>query len=186
MTNSPQRGKLVVIAGPSGVGKGTVVRRAVELRPDLWLSVSATTRSPRPDEVDGMDYVFMSPDRFEELKANGGFLESADFTGNSYGTPRAPVERRLAEGTDVLLEIDVQGVRLVKSVMPQARSAFILPPSWQALEERLTSRGTEDAATVAARLFAARAELAAADEFDHRITNADVNEAARQLIAWIG
>lgn len=182
---SERVGRLVVVAGPSGVGKSTVVRKAVELAPEVWLSVSATTRSPRPGERDGVDYLFLSSEEFATLRDQGGFLESADFAGNRYGTPRESVANRLAKGVDVLLEIDLQGVRQVSQAMPEASTVFIAPPSWEVLRDRLTSRGTEDEASVARRLAVAREELAAQDEFDSVIVNADVEQAARQLLAWV-
>lgn len=178
-------GRLVVVAGPSGVGKSTVVRKAIELNPDVWLSVSATTRSPRPGEQDGTDYLFLSDEQFDRVRAKGGFLESAAFAGNRYGTPRESVESRLAQGVDVLLEIDLQGVRQVREAMPHASTVFIAPPSWEVLRDRLTSRGTEDDAAVARRLVVAREELAAQDEFDLVIINADVEQAARELLACV-
>lgn len=178
-------GRLVVVAGPSGVGKSTVVRKAIELNPDVWLSVSATTRSPRPGEQDGTDYLFLNDEEFDRVRAKGGFLESAAFAGNRYGTPRESVESRLAQGVDVLLEIDLQGVRQVREAMPHALTVFIAPPSWEVLRDRLTSRGTEDDAAVARRLVVAREELAAQDEFDLVIINADVEQAARELLAWV-
>jgi len=181
-------GSLVVVAGPSGVGKSTVVRKAVELAPEVWLSVSATTRSPRSGEHNGVDYLFLSDEEFESLRDEGGFLESATFAGNRYGTPRGSVADRLADGVDVLLEIDLQGVRQVREAMgaaPNVSTVFIAPPSWEVLRDRLTSRGTEDEASVARRLAAARVELAAQDEFDSVIVNADVEQAARELLAWV-
>ncbi|NQU36642.1 MAG: guanylate kinase [Actinobacteria bacterium] len=179
---------MVVVAGPSGVGKSTVVRKAVELAPDVWLSVSATTRAPRPGERNGIDYLFLSSEEFEHLREQGGFLESATFSGNRYGTPRESVASRLAKGVDVLLEIDLQGVRQVRQAMGTASNVstvFIAPPSWEVLRDRLTSRGTEDDASVARRLAAAREELAAQDEFDSVIINADVEQSARELLAWV-
>jgi guanylate kinase len=181
-------GRLVVVAGPSGVGKSTVVRKAVELAPEVWLSVSATTRSPRPGERHGVDYLFLSGAEFEALREQDGFLESAAFAGNRYGTPRASVTSRLAQGVDVLLEIDLQGVRQVRQAMAGASNVstvFVAPPSWEVLQQRLTSRGTEDDASVARRLAAAREELAAQDEFDSVIVNAEVEQAARELLAWV-
>ncbi len=180
-----RQGKLVVVAGPSGVGKSTVVRKAIELDPAVWLSVSATTRQPRPGEHDGVDYLFLTDEQFQALSDEHGFLESASFAGNRYGTPRESVAKYLEEGTDVLLEIDLQGVRQVRAAMPAATTVFIAPPSWEILRDRLTSRGTEDEASVARRLDAARRELAAQNEFDSVIINADVEQAAKQLLAWV-
>lgn len=178
-------GSVTVVAGPSGVGKGTLIRRILATDPDLWLSVSATTRAPRPGEVDGVDYVFLSAERFNELRDTGGFLEWAQFAGNCYGTPAAPVMDRIDRGVDVILEIDLQGVRQVRANLPTARTVFISPPTIDALGSRLASRGTEDVAAIERRLAAAHDELAAAGEFDCVIVNDDVELAADQLLAWI-
>lgn len=172
-----------MVVGPSGVGKGTVVRRALELDPTLWLSVSATARSPRAGEVDGVDYFFVSTERFDELAGSGRMLEWARFAGNQYGTPREPVEERLAQGRSVVLEIDLAGARQVRSNVPDAVLVFLEPPSFEELERRLRTRGTEDEATIAHRLEIARAELAAVGEFDHVLVNADVQETAERLVA---
>lgn len=179
---SVSTGTLVAVAGPSGVGKSTVVRRLVTLDPSVWLSVSATTRSPRPGERDGIDYEFLSREAFEELRASGGFLESAEYAGNLYGTPRRSVDAHLQAGTNVLLEIEVQGVRLVKAAMPQCLTVFLAPPSWDVLEQRLRDRGTDDQAALIKRLAIAKDELAAQNEFDQVIINADVDDAAEQLL----
>jgi guanylate kinase len=176
---------LIVVSGPSGVGKSTVVREVLGADPSIWLSVSATTRAIRPGEVDGESYFFVSADRFDELVATDGLLEWAEFAGNRYGTPREPVESRRAAGRTVLLEIELQGARQVRRAMPDARLVFLAPPSWDVLTARLTGRGTEDPATVERRLEAARTELAAADEFDTVLVNADVGECARSLLAWV-
>jgi len=179
------RGRLFVLSGPSGVGKSTVLSRVRELIPDLWYSVSATTRPRRPGEVDGVNYHFVSPDRFAELIATGRLLEYARFAGNWYGTPRDPVEERLAAGQDVLLEIEVQGARQVREAPglgPEAVLIFLAPPSVTELDRRLVGRGTEDTATIEARRTAARDELAAEPEFDHTVVNADVRSAAEGLV----
>lgn len=178
-------GSLIVIAGPSGVGKGTLIRKVLEADPSLWLSVSATTRHPRPGEVDGQDYVFLSPEEFAQLVESNGFLEWAEFAGNRYGTPALPVLTRIAQGTDVLLEIDLQGVRQIRNNMASARTVFVAPPTISDLEDRLTGRGTEDRAAIARRLAVAQEEIAAAGEFDCVIVNTDIDEAAAQLLAWI-
>jgi len=172
-----------VLVGPSGVGKGTVLKRALELDPTLWLSVSATGRSPRPGEVDGIDYFFVSPGRFEAMVANGRMLEWARFAGNQYGTPREAVEQRLQAGRSVVLEIDLAGARQVRANVPDAVLVFLEPPTFDELERRLRTRGTEDEATIAHRLQIARTELAAVGEFDHVLVNADVQEAAERLVA---
>lgn len=178
-------GSLFVVAGPSGVGKGTLVRRVLAADPNLWLSVSATTRAPRPGEVDGHDYVFVSPTQFRELIASGGLLEWAQFAGNHYGTPAAPVTQRIDAGLDVLLEIDLQGVRQVQSNFPQAKTVFVAPPSLSVLAERLQGRGTDDPEAIARRLEVAQGEIEAAGEFDCVIVNDDLEAATSQLLAWI-
>lgn len=178
-------GSLIVVAGPSGVGKGTLIRKVLEADPRLWLSVSATTRSPRPGEVDGEDYLFLDSREFADLVESDGLLEWAEFSGNYYGTPALPVLSRIARGVDVLLEIDVQGVRQIRNNLASARTVFIAPPSIEVLAARLAGRGTEDAVAVARRLAAAEAELGAAGEFDCVIVNTDIDEAAAQLLAWI-
>jgi guanylate kinase len=176
---------LVVVSGPSGVGKSTVVAAALALDPGIWLSVSATTRSPRPGEVDGREYFFVTDAEFDDLVATGGLLEWAAFAGNRYGTPRAPVQEHRAGGTPVLLEIEVQGARQVRQAVPGALLVFLAPPSWEVLRGRLTGRGTESPDAVARRLQAARDELAAAEEFDCVLVNADVGECARSLLALV-
>ena len=179
------RGRLFVLSGPSGVGKSTVLSRVRSLLPGLWYSVSVTTRARRPGEVDGVNYHFVSHHQFAEFVAQGQLLEHAHFAGNHYGTPRAAVERRLAAGQDVLLEIEVQGARQVRAAPglgPEAVLIFLAPPSFDELARRLVGRGTEDEATREARLLAARAELQAEREFDHTVVNTDVQAAAAGLV----
>ena len=181
----PVRGRLFVLSGPSGVGKSTVLERIRELVPELWYSVSATTRGQRPGEIDGVNYHFVTAEEFASLVAERRLLEHAHFAGNHYGTPRDPVEARLAAGEDVLLEIEVQGARQVRAAPGLGSEAvliFLAPPSFDELARRLIGRGTEDEATQRARLDAARAELAAEREFDHTIVNTDVGSAAAGLV----
>ena len=179
------RSRLTVLAGPTAVGKGTVAAYVREHHPEIWLSVSVTTRRPRPGEVDGVHYHFVSDERFDEMAAAGDLLESAVVHGRAkYGTPRAPVEQMLAAGRPALLEIDLQGARQVRASMPDAFFVFLSPPSWEELVRRLVGRGTEDEEERAARLDTARVELAAAEEFDVVVVNDDVRRAAEDLVSW--
>ena len=174
--------RLIVLAGPSGVGKGTVVRALRERHPEVWLSVSATTRNPRPGEVDGEHYFFVSDEEFTRMIEEGELLEWATvFGGNRYGTPRGPVLDRLTTDTPCILEIDLQGARQVRESMPDALQVFLAPPSYDALVDRLTGRGTEDERERDSRLTTAREELAAQGEFDEVITNDSVADAALAL-----
>jgi guanylate kinase len=179
-------GRLVVLSGPSGVGKSTVLRRLRSDHPEVWVSVSATTRFPRPGEEDGVHYHFLDRAEFVRRVEDGEFLEWAEFAGNLYGTPRAPVERRLAAGRSVLLEIDLQGARQVRASAPHALLVFLRPPSWEELVHRLTNRGTEDAAVVDRRLATAREEMVAEGEFDVTLVNDDVEDVCRELVALVG
>lgn len=177
--------RLTVLSGPSGVGKGTVVAALRAQDPQIWVSVSCTTRHPRPGERDGVQYRFVTRDRFADMVAAGELLEHAEFAGNCYGTPRQPVTDHLAAGTPTVLEIDLQGARQVRERLPDARFVFLAPPSLDELVQRLTGRGTESPEAVAARMERARLELAAQDEFDHVIVNDDVQRAARELAALV-
>ncbi|MFH8474446.1 guanylate kinase [Streptomyces sp. NPDC018000] len=177
------RPRLTVLSGPSGVGKSTVVAHMRKAHPEVWLSVSATTRKPRPGERNGVHYFFLDNDEFDKLIANGELLEWAEFAGNRYGTPRRAVLDRLEAGEPVLLEIDLQGARLVRQSMPDAQLVFLAPPSWEELVRRLTGRGTESAEVIERRLAAARIELAAESEFDTTLVNTSVQDVARELLA---
>ncbi len=182
---APIPARLTVLSGPSGVGKSTVVARLRSKWPWIWQSVSVTTRSPRPSEVDGREYFFVSDREFDEMATRGELLESATFAGNRYGTPRAPVEQRIEEGAPALLEIDVAGARQVREVVPGALLVFLAPPSWEELERRLISRNTESPEVISRRLNAARAELAAEPEFDITLVNTSVREVCDQLVALV-
>jgi guanylate kinase len=173
--------KVFVITGPSGVGKGTLIERLLERVPELELSVSATTRPPRPGEVDGRDYHFLSPEEFDRRVEAGEFLEHASYSGNRYGTLRQEVERRLAEGRSVVLEIEVQGARQVRDAMPDAVLIFIAPADPAALRERLEGRATDPPEAIEERLRTAEMELGAQDEFPHVVVNDEVQKAASGL-----
>lgn len=179
------RGRLVVVSGPSGVGKGTVVRGVLSARPDLTLSVSATTRDPRPGEVDGVHYRFVGDAAFDRLIERGAFLEWAEVFGRRYGTLADDVEEARASGRDVLLEIDVQGARTVRERVPDAILVFLRPPSEEELRRRLAARGTETGASLQARLREARREMDEADRFDHVVVNDRIDEAVAEVLAII-
>jgi guanylate kinase len=173
-----------VLAGPTAVGKGTVAASVRAHHPEVWISVSATTRAPRPGEVDGVHYWFVSEDAFDRMVAGGELLEWAVVHGAArYGTPRGPVEEALAARRPALLEIDLQGARQVRDTMPEALFVFLKPPSWEELVRRLTGRGTESVEEQARRLETARGELAAEPEFDVTIVNHEVHAAAEELVA---
>jgi guanylate kinase len=176
---------LFVVSGPSGVGKGTVVKHLRERHPELLLCVSVTTRLPRPDERDGVDYLFVTAERFDEMVGGGELLEWAHVVGHRSGTPAAPVEQALSEGRDVVLEIDVQGARQVRRRVPDAVLIFLAPPSMEELERRLRSRGTEDEERLALRLATARHEMAERSWFDNVVVNDRVEDAAAQVEAII-
>jgi guanylate kinase len=177
--------KLFVVTGPSGVGKGTLVRGLLEQVPELELSVSATTRKPRPGERDGVDYHFLSPDEFERRVAAGDFLEHATYSENRYGTLRSEVERRRGQRGRVVLEIDVQGARQVRETVPDAVLVFIAPPSREALRARLIGRGTDTPQQVDARMLTAERELEAQAEFPHVIVNDRLERATEELVAIV-
>jgi guanylate kinase len=177
--------RLVVLAGPSGVGKGSVVAAVRRNHPDVWVSVSVTTRSPRKGETDGVEYHFVTQAEYDRMVDAGELLEHAVYAGNGYGTPRAPVLERLAAGTPSVVEIDLQGARQVREALPEAHLVFLAPPSFEELARRLTGRGTEDDSRVRHRLDIARVEMAAADEFETVIVNDDVERAADALVALL-
>ncbi|SDJ25496.1 guanylate kinase [Frankineae bacterium MT45] len=174
-----------MLSGPSGVGKGTVVAAIRQAYPQIWVSVSATTRKPRPGERDGVEYNFVDRERFEGLIRDSALLEYAEFAGNLYGTPREPVLRRLEQRLPTLLEIELQGARQVREAMPDAQFVFLAPPSWAELERRLIGRGTESTDVIDARLARAKVELDAGGEFDTIVVNDDVSETAAQLVSLI-
>lgn len=180
-----ERGKLIVLSGPSGAGKSTVVAKAIENRSDVCFSTSVTTRKPRPGEVDGREYFFVDLDRFKEMVENDELLEHATYVANSYGTPRAYVEKQLDKGLNVILDIEVQGARQIYERMPEAVKIFIIPPSLEELERRLVGRGTDTARAIEARLIRARQEYEEADFYDYIIVNDDADKAAAELSAII-
>ena len=183
MAETAPRGSLVVLAGPSAVGKSTVVRRLVSDIPDLYFSVSMTTRAPRPGEVDGEDYFFVSADDFQRRIDAGEMLEWADIHGGLQrsGTPSGPVREALSAGRPVLVEVDLAGARNIKQLMPEARTVFLAPPSWEILVQRLSGRGTETEDVIQRRLTTAREELNAQDEFDSVVVNDDVDSAVAAI-----
>lgn len=188
MTSSDiRRGRLVVLAGPSGVGKSSVVHELRKLYPDLWFSVSATTREQRPGERDGVDYRFVTAGEFDRMIKDDELLEWAEIHRGIHrsGTPREPIEQRLAAGRPALVEVDLAGARNLRKAMPEAFLVFLSPPSWEALVDRLVGRGTEEPDVVARRLQTAKEELAAQDEFDAVVVNTDLKSAARDLLKLI-
>jgi guanylate kinase len=181
--STPRPTRLVVLAGPTAVGKGTVAAAVRERHPDVWISVSATTRSPRPGEIDGVHYRFVSDEEFDRMVDADELLEWAVVhKAARYGTPRKPVEEALAAGKPSMLEIDLQGARLVRDAMPEALFVFLKPPSWDELVRRLVGRGTESEEERTRRLDTAREEMAAENEFDETIVNHEVHDAADQLV----
>lgn len=180
-----QAGKLIVVTGPSGVGKGTLLRSLLARHPELYFSISATTRQPRPGEIDGQHYYFVSRDKFEQMVTAGELLEWAEYAGNYYGTPRSQVERQIQQGRLVILEIEVVGARKINQTFPAALRIFILPPSLAELEWRIRDRGQDSEDAIVRRLNRAQAEIEAADEFDVQIVNDDVETALLNLEATI-
>ena len=176
-----KRGKLLVISGPSGCGKSTVIGKMMAGRENVVFSVSATTRKPRPGERDGVEYFFVSPERFEEMRQNNDLLENAQFAGNCYGTPKSQVLHRLENGISVILDIEVQGAAQVKAKLPEAVTVFLAPPGLDALEQRLRGRGTESEEKIRIRLETARREMALAPNYDYTVINDDPDRAARAL-----
>jgi guanylate kinase len=178
---SPSLGKLIVLTGPSGVGKGTLMQKLLQLHPELYYSVSVTTRSPRPGEINGKNYYFITRSKFEQLVAQGEFLEWAEFAGNYYGTPRAAVLDHIQSGKLVILEIELEGARQIRASFSKALSIFILPPSFSELEKRIRGRGQDTEEAIARRLKRAQEEINAADEFDIQIVNDDFETALNQI-----
>jgi guanylate kinase len=178
---------VIVLSGPSAVGKSTVVRCLRERVPDLHFSISATTRAPRPGEVDGVDYWFVTAERFQQLIDHGALLEWADIHGGLHrsGTPAQPIQEARQAGRPVLIEVDLAGARAVKKSMPEAVTVFLAPPSWETLESRLIGRGTESPEAIARRLTTARAELAAQNDFDVVVVNSELESACSELVSLL-
>ncbi|BBY77639.1 guanylate kinase [Mycolicibacterium parafortuitum] len=185
--DSASRATVLVLSGPSAVGKSTVVRCLRERVPELYFSVSVTTRDPRPGEIDGVDYTFVTAAQFQQLIDDGALLEWADIHGGLHrsGTPAAPVRAATAAGRPVLIEVDLAGARAVKKAMPEATSVFLAPPSWEVLESRLTGRGTETPEVIARRLETAKAELAAQGDFDRVVVNSQLESACAELVSLL-
>jgi guanylate kinase len=175
------KGRLIVLTGPSGVGKGTLLRSLVHRHPDLYVSVSVTTRAPRPSEVDGQNYYFVTRPQFERMVAQGELLEWAEFAGNCYGTPRRAVEEKIQDGKWVILEIELDGARQIRKTFPIALRMFILPPSLSELENRIRGRAQDSEDAIARRLIHARKEVSAANEFDVQIVNDDFEDALSKI-----
>ena len=178
-----EQGRLIVISGPSGAGKGTIIMNVMERWPAAEFSISMTTREKREGEEEGVHYYFATREQFEETIRSGGFLEWADVFGNYYGTPKDPVTERLAEGKDIILDIDVQGGMNVRKAMPDAELIFILPPSMKELRRRITSRGTDAPEVIEKRLSKALSEIAVAKEYDYVVVNDEIGEAVEQVLS---
>ncbi len=181
---SPQR--LTVITGPSGVGKGTLVKELLLKHQEIWLSISATTRLPRAGEIDGKDYFFYNLDVFKELVSNQGFLEWAEFAGNLYGTPFAPMREQMEQGKKVLLEIELKGARQIRNTYPEAFQIFLAPPSFEELESRIRGRATDDEEAIQKRLLRAKDELQASNEFNAVVINDSFKDALIQIEGLMG
>jgi guanylate kinase len=186
MASFTSAGRLTLITGPSGVGKGSLVKELLQRQPEIWLSVSATTRDPRPQEQEAVDYFFLSRERFNALQQSDGFLEWAEFAGNCYGTPRQPVEEQLSAGRPVLLEIELEGARQVRKSFPEAFQVFLAPPGIEELERRIRGRATDTEEAIQRRLARARIELLAKDEFDAVVVNDDLQMALLELESLMG
>ena len=182
---SKKKGRLIIISAPSGTGKSTLIRRLMELRRDLVLSVSATTRSPRKGEEDGVSYYFVTRERFLEMIGREEFLEYAEYVGEFYGTPKKPIYENIGQGKDILLEIEVQGAKQIVEKEPDSISVFIIPPDIAELERRLRGRGTDSAEKLAARLERARLELEEKVHYSYVVVNDDVTRAAEEIISII-
>ena len=182
---SPSPGRLIVLTGPSGVGKGTLMQALLKRHPELYYSVSVTTRSPRPGEINGENYYFISRTKFEQLVSQGEFLEWAEFAGNYYGTPREAVLNQVRSGNLVVLEIELKGARQIRTSFPSAMSIFILPPSLNELESRIRGRAQDSEEAIARRLRRAQEEIQAADEFDVQIVNDDLETALKAIEATL-
>ena len=177
--------RLIIITGPSGVGKGTVVKELLDRNKDIWLSISATTRNPRVGEKDGLNYYFISEERFKDMIDKKEFLEWAQFAGNYYGTPLSTVNEKIEKGFIVLLEIEVEGAKQIKEKFPESLSIFLLPPSKEELEKRIRNRGTEKEEAIDRRLSRANYEIASSDQFDFVLTNHDVDETVKEVFKII-
>jgi len=186
MVPSILSGRLIVLTGPSGVGKGSLVKQLLARHQEIWLSVSATTRFPREGEIDGEHYLFLKRNRFDELIRENGFLEWAEFAGNCYGTPSKEVQQKLNKGTSVLLEIELEGARQVRKTFPKALQVFLAPPSFEELEKRIRGRATDSEEAIQRRLLRAKEELKAQDEFDAVVVNDALQDALAELEKIIG
>ncbi len=177
--------KLIIITGPSGVGKGTVVKELLNRDKDIWLSISATTRNPRMGEKEGENYYFLSDEKFKDMIEKKEFLEWAQFAGNYYGTPLSSVYEKIEQGFIVLLEIEVEGAKQIKEKFPEALSIFLLPPSKEELEKRIRNRGTEEEDAIKSRLKRSNYEIASSDKFDFLLTNHDIDETVKGVLKII-